>query len=113
MSITVDEFALPPGGAAPRMVSAAAASPREEALERALRPKLLETFCLEWPQELGREGGYGKIIRVELLHKLHDERKYDGLAALQEGIAQDCADARAWFAARHSETRRQTTRDRI
>ena len=74
---------------------------------------LLETFCLEWPQELGREGGYGKIIRVELLHKLHDERKYDGLAALQQGIAQDCADARAWFAARHSETRRQTTRDRI
>ncbi len=74
---------------------------------------LLETFCLEWPQELPPEGGYGKIIRVELLHKLHDERKYDGLAALQQGIAQDCADARAWFAARHSETRRQTTRDRI
>ena len=44
MSITVDEFALPPGGAAPRMVSAAAASPREEALERALRPKLLDEY---------------------------------------------------------------------
>ena len=44
MSITVDEFALPPGGAAPRRVSAAAASPREEALERALRPKLLDEY---------------------------------------------------------------------
>ena len=74
---------------------------------------LLETFCLEWPQYLGKEGGYGKIIRVDLLHKLHDERKYDSLAALQQGIAQDCADARAWFASRHSETHRQTTRDRI
>ncbi len=60
---------------------------------------LLETYCLDWPQELGSEGGYGKIIRVELLHKLHDERKYDGLTALTHGIGQDCADARAWFAA--------------
>ena len=70
---------------------------------------LLETYCLEWPASLGPEGGYGKIIRVELLHKLHDELKYDGLAALQAGIARDIADARAYFAS----TRRQTTRDRI
>ena len=34
---------------------------------------LLETHCLDWPAGLGAEGGYGKIIRVELLHKLHDE----------------------------------------
>ncbi len=73
---------------------------------------LLETHCLEWPSHLGPEGAYGKIVRVELLHKLHDERKYNGLDALTQGIAQDCADARAWFAA-HAETRRQTTRDRI
>lgn len=57
---------------------------------------LLETHCLDWPAHLGDEGGYGKIIRVELLHKLHDERKYDGLEALQQGIRQDCEDARAW-----------------
>ncbi len=57
---------------------------------------LLETHCLDWPAHLGAEGGYGKIIRVELLHKLHDERKYDGLEALQQGIRQDCEDARAW-----------------
>ncbi|MGP1683292.1 MAG: bifunctional riboflavin kinase/FAD synthetase, partial [Giesbergeria sp.] len=38
---------------------------------------LLETHCLEWPQHLGAEGAYGKIIRVELMHKLHDELKYD------------------------------------
>lgn len=70
---------------------------------------LLETYCLEWPPALGLEGGYGKIIRVELLHKLHDELKYDGLDALTTGIRKDCDDARAYFAS----TRRQTTRDRI
>jgi riboflavin kinase/FMN adenylyltransferase len=61
---------------------------------------LLETHCLDWPTSLGAEGGYGKIIRVELLHKLHDELKYDGLDALMKGIHQDCDDARAWLAAR-------------
>ncbi|PIT78748.1 bifunctional riboflavin kinase/FAD synthetase [Limnohabitans sp. B9-3] len=61
---------------------------------------LLETHCLDWPAHLGAEGGYGKIIRVELLHKLHDELKYDGLDALMQGIHKDCNDARAWLAAR-------------
>ena len=78
---------------------------------------LLETYCLDWPHTLGAEGGYGKIIRVELLHKLHDELKYDGLDALKTGISKDCDDAREFFDSRfatmHSETARQTTRDRI
>ena len=74
---------------------------------------LLETHCLAWPEHLGAEGAYGKIVRVELLHKLHDELKYDSLDALTAGIARDCEDARAFFASTHAETRRQTTRDRI
>ena len=74
---------------------------------------LLETHCLQWPAHLGAEGAYGKIIRVELLHKLHDELKYDSLDALTAGIARDRDDARAYFASTHAETRRQTTRDRI
>ena len=61
---------------------------------------LLETHCLDWPAALGQEGGYGKLIRVELMHKLHDERKYDGLDALTQGIRRDCDDARAWLASR-------------
>ena len=61
---------------------------------------LLETHVLDWPAHLGQEGAYGKIIRVELLHKLHDELRYHSLAALTEGIARDCADARAWLAGR-------------
>ncbi|MDB5848679.1 MAG: riboflavin biosynthesis protein RibF [Rhodoferax sp.] len=77
---------------------------------------LLETHCLDWPAALGAEGAYGKIIRVELLHKLHDELKYDSLEALKTGIAQDCLEARAYFQtsqAMFAETSRQTTRDRI
>ena len=61
---------------------------------------LLETHCLDWPEALGTEGAYGKIIRVELLHKLHDELKYDSLDALTRGIRQDCDEARAWLTAR-------------
>ena len=78
---------------------------------------LLETHCLDWPADMAASlpGGeaYGKIIRVELLHKLHDELKYDGLDALTRGIAKDCDDARAFFASLHTQTHRQTTRDRI
>ena len=74
---------------------------------------LLETHVLDWPASLGDEGAYGKIIRVDLLHKLHDELRYHSLAALTEGIARDRDDARAWLAKRHADTRRQTTRDRI
>ena len=82
---------------------------------------LLETHCLEWPASLGPEGAYGKIIRVELLHKLHDELKYASLDSLKAGIAKDCNEARVFFAqppeafpaSMHTETSRQTTRDRI
>jgi riboflavin kinase / FMN adenylyltransferase len=59
---------------------------------------LLETHILDWPAHLAAEHGYGKIIRVELLHKLHDELKYDGLNALTQGIASDVVAARAYFA---------------
>jgi riboflavin kinase/FMN adenylyltransferase len=74
---------------------------------------LLETHVLDWPSHLASEEAYGKIIRVDLLHKLHDELRYDGLEALTQGIRKDCDDARAYFAASHTQTRRQTTRDRI
>jgi riboflavin kinase/FMN adenylyltransferase len=73
---------------------------------------LLETHCLDWPAELGHEGGYGKLVRVELLHKLRDEARYDGLDALTTAIRQDVVNARQWFDT-HAADRRQTTRDRI
>ena len=61
---------------------------------------LLETHCLDWPAGLGAEAGYGRVLRVELLHKLHDELKYDSLQALRDGIERDVVDARDWFAER-------------
>jgi len=62
---------------------------------------LLETYCLDWPAALGVEGGYGKIIRVELLHKLHDELAYDGLESLKAGIANDIRLAKDFFSRNH------------
>ncbi len=77
---------------------------------------LLEVHCLDWPAALGAEGGYGKIARVDLLHKIRDEAKYDGLDALTAAIRADTDAARAFLAthaSRHVKVSRQTTRDRI
>jgi riboflavin kinase/FMN adenylyltransferase len=59
---------------------------------------LLEAHCLQWPPALGSDGAYGRRVRVDLLHKLHDERRYDSLEALKSGIAQDSEEARRWWA---------------
>ena len=64
--------------------------------------QLLEVYCLQWPAVLGRDGGYGRCVKVELLHKFHDERKYPSMEALRAGIDQDIADARAWFGAQQA-----------
>jgi len=74
---------------------------------------LLESHCFEWPKNLGPEEGYGKIISVDLLHKLHDELQYDSFSDLTRGIAKDCEDARAYFSSLHGQTHRQNSRDRI
>ena len=100
-------FAVRVHGLADRPLDGAASLGVRPTVEDAGRV-LLEVHCLEWPAELGSEGAYGKLVRVELLHKLRDEAKFDGLPALTAAIRQDVADARAFLS-----TRRQTTRDRI
>ncbi|MBL8330656.1 MAG: bifunctional riboflavin kinase/FAD synthetase [Rubrivivax sp.] len=60
---------------------------------------LLETHVLQWPGTLATDAGYGRCISVELLHRLHEERRYPSLEVLQAAIAQDTADARVWHAA--------------
>ncbi len=60
---------------------------------------LLETHCLDWPAGFDNDAGYGRCIRVELLHKLHDERRYASIDELRAGIGRDKDDALAWFAA--------------
>jgi riboflavin kinase/FMN adenylyltransferase len=58
---------------------------------------LLEVHCLDWPATLGLDGAYGRLVRVDLLHKLHDELRYESLEALRDGIARDRADAVRWW----------------
>jgi riboflavin kinase/FMN adenylyltransferase len=58
---------------------------------------LLETYCLEWPDHLKENGAYGKYIKVELLKKLHEERRYTDIDSLKVGIAQDVDFAKAYF----------------
>jgi riboflavin kinase/FMN adenylyltransferase len=58
---------------------------------------LLEAHALQWPASLPLEGGYGRVLRVDLLFKLHEERKYPDLRALRDGIAADTDAARRWW----------------
>jgi riboflavin kinase/FMN adenylyltransferase len=58
----------------------------------------LEVHCLQWPAPLDAESGYGRLVRVELLAKLHDERRYESIDALRAAIAADTRAAQDWFA---------------
>ncbi len=60
---------------------------------------LLEVYCLDWPAQLGNDTAYGRVVRVDLLAKLHDELRYPSMQALRDGIAADVTQARQWFAA--------------
>lgn len=57
---------------------------------------LLEVHVFDFHAEV-----YGKLVAVELLHKLRDEEKYATLNALQAQIEADAHAARAWLS-RHS-----------
>jgi len=58
-------------------------------------PKLLlEVHVLDFADDL-----YGQHVRVEFLHKIRDEMKFDSLDALKTQIGKDVAVARSFFAA--------------
>jgi riboflavin kinase/FMN adenylyltransferase len=82
-------------GLAPAPLPAVASLGVRPTVEHAGRV-LLETHCLQWPEGLDPDAGYGRCLQVDLLHKLRDERKYGSVEALREAIAQDTANARAW-----------------
>jgi riboflavin kinase / FMN adenylyltransferase len=108
-------FAVRTHGLGPEPIDGVASLGRRPTVDDSGRV-LLEVHCLDWPAPLGRDGAYGKLVRVELLHKLRDEARYDDLTALTAAIRQDIADARAHLAthrAAYAATGRQTTRDRI
>jgi len=84
-------------GLGPRPLPAVSSLGVRPTVEKAGRV-LLETHCLAWPETLGRDSAYGRLINVELVKWLHAERDYGSLDALQAGIAADVDEARAWFA---------------
>ncbi len=54
---------------------------------------LLETHVFDFAESV-----YGKVISVEFLHRLREERHYASLDLLKAQIARDAEAARAWFA---------------
>ena len=83
-------------GLAPEPLPAVSSLGVRPTIEKAGRV-LLETHCLAWPEPLGREAAYGKLISVELVKWLHEERNYGSLEALQAGIAADVGEAKRFF----------------
>ncbi|HLP97171.1 MAG TPA: bifunctional riboflavin kinase/FAD synthetase [Sideroxyarcus sp.] len=53
---------------------------------------VLEVHLFEFGQQI-----YGKHLRVEFLHKLRDEQKFNGLDELTRQIALDVENAQRWF----------------
>jgi riboflavin kinase/FMN adenylyltransferase len=53
----------------------------------------VETYLLDFDGDL-----YGQWVTIELLHRLRDELKYEGVEALVAQIGRDVADTRAFFA---------------
>jgi riboflavin kinase/FMN adenylyltransferase len=54
---------------------------------------LLEVHLFDFAQQV-----YGRLVRVDLVHKLRDETRYESLHALSAAISQDAAAARAVLA---------------
>ena len=52
----------------------------------------VETFVLDWDGNL-----YGNVVRVRFLHRLRDERKFNGLEELKRQIEYDLTRARRYF----------------
>jgi riboflavin kinase/FMN adenylyltransferase len=56
--------------------------------------RTIEAYLLDFSSDI-----YGETVRLEFLHRLRGEQKFDGIAALIEQINKDTAAARAWLAA--------------
>jgi riboflavin kinase/FMN adenylyltransferase len=52
----------------------------------------VETFVIDWDGNL-----YGNVVRVRFLHRLRDERKFNGLEELKHQIGYDLTRARRYF----------------
>ncbi|MBV9927058.1 MAG: bifunctional riboflavin kinase/FAD synthetase [Acidobacteria bacterium] len=52
----------------------------------------VETFVMDWGGDL-----YGDVVRVRFLHRLRDERRFEGVEELKRQIDRDAARARKYF----------------
>ncbi len=52
----------------------------------------VETYILDFDEEI-----YGEEIRIDLLHRLRDELRFDSVEALVEQMRKDIEDTRRWF----------------
>ena len=86
-------FAVQVDGLADGMRSGVASLGRRPTVNPVALP-LLEVHLFDWEGEL-----YGAHLRVRFLKKLRDEKKYEGLPALQAAIAADAKEAREYFEA--------------
>jgi riboflavin kinase / FMN adenylyltransferase len=55
--------------------------------------RTVEAYLLDFVDDI-----YDATLKLDLLHRLRGEQKFDGIAALIGQITQDVADARAWLA---------------
>ncbi len=56
---------------------------------------LLEVHLLDFEGDL-----YGRLVGVDFLHRLREEKKFESLDALRKAIENDIHETRAWFASR-------------
>ncbi len=98
-NVSVPRARLPLAGIFAVQVHGLAAAPLPGVASLGVRPTVkadgrttLEVHLFDFAREV-----YGERVRVDFLHKLRDEAKYDGLPALIRQIEIDCAQARAWL----------------
>lgn len=63
------------------------------------RERRIETHVLDFEGDL-----YGHVVSVEVLHRLRDELRFDGIDSLVAAITKDVADTRAYFGGGSSES---------
>jgi riboflavin kinase/FMN adenylyltransferase len=56
--------------------------------------RTIEAYLLDFVDDI-----YGETLKLDILHRLRGEAKFDGIAALIDQINIDIADTRAWLAA--------------
>jgi riboflavin kinase/FMN adenylyltransferase len=62
---------------------------------------LLRVHVFEWPAGLGPDDSLGHLVRVELLHRLHDGQALGSSECSREEVARDVLAARSWCTGNH------------